>query len=306
VTRYIIYRLLHSLLVIFGVVTIVFVLARMTGDPAALLIPPDAGPDEAERVRKILGLDRPLWEQYVTYLSDLARGDLGTSFRQNQPALNIILQHLPATVSLAAASLFFAIATGMPVGIISALRKDSIWDRVGLFVVLIGQTAPPFWLGIISILIFSVYLQWFPVMGIGTPRHLVLPAVTLGAYSAAMIARIFRSSLIEVMREDYIRTAYSKGLNTPRVVLVHVLKNAAIPVVTIVGLQVGVLIGGSIITESVFNYPGMGYVAMRAIYGRDFPVLQAYVLMISLVVVVTNLSVDISYILLDPRVRYER
>lgn len=304
--RYYISRLLYSILVLLGVVTIVFFLTRATGDPAALLIAPDAGPEEAARVREILGLDRPLPVQYVGYLGDLLRGDLGTSFRQGRPALSIVLERLPATLALAGASMAFAIVFGGIVGLTSALKPNSVWDRLGLVLVLVGQTAPPFWLGIVAILVFGVLLGWLPVIGMGGPEHLVLPALTLGAYSAAIIARMLRASLIEALSQDYVRTAHSKGLE-PRVILVrHVVKNAALPVVTIIGLQVGIVMGGSVIIESVFSYPGMGHLAVNAIYGRDFPVIQAYVLLLAFVVTLANLLVDMSYPLLDPRIRYEK
>jgi ABC-type dipeptide/oligopeptide/nickel transport system permease component len=305
-SRYLVHRASHSLLVILGTITIVFALTRVAGDPAVLLIPEQATVEEAALVRRNLGLDRPIHEQYLTYLGSLLRGDLGESFRQRQPALGLVLERLPATVELAGASMLVALAIGLPSGLLSALRRDSIWDRVSLVLTLAGQCAPPFWLGIVAILIFGVWLRWLPAMGRGGVEHIVLPAVTLGAYSAAMIARLFRSGLLDVLSQDYVRTARSKGLGANRVILTHVVKNAAIPLVTIVGLQVGILIGGAIITETVFNYPGMGLLAIRSIYGRDFPVVQAYVLVISFVVVVVNLLVDLSYLYLDPRIKYER
>jgi peptide/nickel transport system permease protein len=306
VARYLIHRVFHALLVVAGVVTIVFGLSRMAGDPAVLLIPEHATAEEAAQVRRALGLDRPLYEQYAAYLASLLRGDLGTSFRQRQPALQLVLERLPATLELAGASMLAALAIGLPLGILSALRRDSSWDRIGQIVALAGQCAPPFWLGIVAILVFGVWLRWFPAMGRGGPEHLVLPAVTLGMYSAAMIARLFRSSLLDVLGKEYVRTARAKGLDARRVMIGHVFKNAAIPLVTVLGLQVGVLIGGAIITESVFNFPGMGFLAVRSIYARDFPVIQAYVLLISLVIVMVNLLVDLSYLYLDPRIRYER
>lgn len=305
-TRYLVHRVLHSLLVIVGVVTIVFGLTRVAGDPAVLLIPEHATAEDAARVRQTLGLDRPIHEQYVSYVASLLRGDLGTSFRQRQPALGLVLERLPATMELAGASMLVALVIGLPVGMVSALKKDSWWDRLGLVAALAGQCAPPFWLGIVAILIFGVWLRWLPAMGRGGPEYLILPAVTLGAYSAAMIARLFRSSLLDVLSKEYVRTAYAKGLDARSVMLGHIVKNAAIPLVTVVGLQVGVLVGGALITETVFNYPGIGLLAVRSIYGRDFPVIQAYVLLISLVIVAINLLVDLSYLYLDPRIKYER
>ncbi len=304
--RYLVRRIMHSLLVVIGVVTIVFVLSRMAGDPAVLLVAPDATPEDVARVRRNLGLDRPIPEQYVSYLMDLLRGDLGMSFRQSQPALVLVLGRLPATMELVGASMLFGLVIALPVGVVSALKKDSVWDRIGLVVALAGQATPPFWLGIVFILIFSVSLGWLPSLGRGGPEHLVLPAVTLGAWMASMVSRLVRSSLLDTLNKDYVRTARAKGMQERMVIVGHVLKNVAIPVVTMIGLQVGTLFGGAIIIETVFNYPGMGLLAIRAIYGRDFPVLQAYVLLISMVVVSINLLVDLSYLYLDPRIKYGR
>lgn len=299
-------RILHAAVVVFGVATIVFVLARATGDPAALLVPPEASPADAARIRQLLGLDRPLYEQYGSYLLELLHGDFGTSFRQNAPALPLVLERLPATLALAAAALLVSIGVGVPLGLLSAVKRGTGWDRVTTLIAALGQATPPFWLGVAAILVFGVHLRWLPVMGSGGVDHLVLPAITLAAYPVGMIAQLFRVSLLEVLNHDYIRTAHAKGLGPRKVLFGHVVRNASIPLASILGLQVATLLGGAIVVETVFNYPGVGLLAVKSILGGDYPVVQTYVLVTATLVVATSLVTDVIYLYLDPRIRYER
>lgn len=304
VTRYLLGRLVHTLVVLLGVATIVFGLTRVAGDPTAFLIPAEASREERALLRQQLGLDRPFHEQYAEYLSQLIRGDLGISFRQRVPAASIVVQRMPATIELVAASTAVALAVGLFFGILSAVKRGSLWDILGNVIALAGQSMPPFWTGIVAILVFSVLLGWLPSSGRGSPEHLVLPAITLGAALAGIIVRLVRASVLDVIGQDYVRTAYGKGLSWRLTFVRHVLKNAAIPIVTVVGLQLSGLLGGAIITETVFNYPGIGLTALRAILERDYPVVQAYVLVTATGVVALNLLVDLSYLYLDPRVRF--
>jgi peptide/nickel transport system permease protein len=301
---YLFRRLLHAALVIVGVATIVFVLTHMTGDPTALLVPPEATEQQRQVLKHDLGLDRPIYEQYVAYLGSLARGDLGNSYRQRRPAMQVIVERVPATLALVATSGLFALVLGVGIGILSAAKRGTAWDRFGTTFALAGQALPSFWTGIVGILIISVLLGWLPASGGGDFKHLILPALTLGSALAGIVVRLVRSSVLDVLVQYFIRTARAKGLSEPRLYTAHVLKNAAVPVATILGLQLSALLGGSLITETVFNYPGIGLSAVNAIFQRDFPVVQAYVIVTSIAVVVVNLLVDATYLYLDPRIRY--
>lgn len=282
---------------------IVFFLVHLTGDPAVALMPRDATPEDIEQFRHVMGFDRPLYEQYLSFLGRVAHGNFGYSYRYHAEALPLVLERVPATFELALAASFIALLISIPMGIIAALRKDSLFDNASTAIALFGQCMPTFWLGIMLILIVSVGLRLLPPSGGGGFKYLVLPAITLGTYSAAVISRLLRSSLLEVLSKDYIRTARAKGLAENTVVYRHALKNAAIPVVTVTGMQIASLLGGAIITETVFSYPGVGLLAIQAIRYRDIPVVQAFVTIVAVIVVITNLVVDLAYRYLDPRVR---
>ncbi len=297
------WRLVRTAVVLLGVSTVVFFVLRLSGDPVPLLLPPDAPAAEVEALRHHLGLDGPLRWQYVRFLGLLGRGDLGMSLHQQQPALDLVLERLPATLKLAAAAFLVAVMVALPVGVLSATHRDTWIDRFVMPVTLFGQSIPSFWLGIMLILLVGVDLKLLPTSGSGTPRHLVLPAVTLAMYSMASIARLTRSAMLDVLNQDFVRTARAKGLTERSVVARHALKNALIPVLTIAGLQLGVVLAGAVVTETVFAWPGIGRLAIQAISVRDYPVVQAVVLVTAFGFVVTNLAVDVLYTLLDPRIR---
>jgi peptide/nickel transport system permease protein len=305
VRTYIVRRIFHSALTLFGVSLVVFGIIRiLPGDPAKMMLPEGAPAAQVEELRRQLGLQEPLHVQYGIFLRDVARGDLGSSFQYRAPVTDVVAERLPATVYLSLAALTLTVVIGIPIGILAAARHRTALDYGGIFLTALGQSLPNFWLGIMLILLFGVGLGWLPTSGYEGPSYLVLPAVTLAAYPTALVARLTRSSMLEVLGRDYIRTARSKGLRDASVVLRHGLKNAAIPVVTILGLQVGVLLGGAVITESVFAWPGIGKLAVDSIFQRDFPVIQAVLILAATVFIVINLFVDMSYSVLDPRIRY--
>ena len=301
---YITGRVLQGILVVFGVLLLVFVIIHLTGDPARLMVPLEATEEDVQRIRVELGLDKPLPEQFARFLAGAVRGDFGTSLRyQGQPALKLVTERFPATFELAAATLVWSLPLSLLLGILAALKRHSILDNLAMLTALLGQSLPNFWLGLMLILIFAVQLGLLPSSGRGSLGHVILPAVTLGSFFMARITRLVRSGMIEVLDQDYIRTARAKGL-TDRLVLVrHALKNVAIPVVTIVGLDIGALLGGAVITETVFAWPGIGRLAIDSIANRDFPVVEADVFFIAVAFVVINLVVDVLYAWLDPRVR---
>jgi peptide/nickel transport system permease protein len=302
--RYLARRLLHSIIVVFGVSLLVFVLLRLSGDPTAMLLPVEASPQDHAALRRSLGLDRPVAEQYLRFVGRAVRGDFGVSVRHRLPALPTVLERFPATMKLTLAGMLVALAISLPLGILSAARKNTWVDDVARVTALLGQAMPTFWLGILLIMLFAVELEWLPVVGSGDIRGLILPAITLGAFAAPVQMRLLRSSLLEVLRTDYIRTARSKGLPQRTIFLKHALKNAAIPFVTVFGLQIGSWLGGALVTEAVFAYPGMGLLAVNAIQQIDLPVVQAYVVVVALCILAVNFFVDLSYALLDPRIRY--
>src|SRR5919199_6544432 len=304
--RYLLVRLGHAILVVVGVSLIVFLLTHLGGDPASLLLPPNASEEDIQQFRHAMGFDQPLPIQLVQYFARLAHGDFGQSFRYGQPALEVVLERVGATLVLGGFALLLSVLLAIPLGILAAVRRNSVWDALSLIVSLSGQALPVFWLGILLIIPFAVTLRWLPASGGGDLPHLVLPGVTLAAYSLAIISRLLRSSLLEVLGADYVRTARAKGLRERAVLVRHALKNALLPVTTVLGLQVGTLLGGAVITEEVFAYPGMGRLAVQAILGRDFALIQAFVILTALTIVVTNLLVDLAYGWLDPRVRLQR
>ena len=297
------YRFVRALVALWLVSTVVFVVMRLSGDPVPLLLPPDAPTSEIFRVRHELGLDRPLIVQYAVFLGNVAHGDFGRSIHFHQPAMAVAFGYLPATFELGVAAFLIAVIFALPIGILSAVRRDSGLDRAAMGLALFGQSAPTFFLGVLFILVFSLRLNLFPTSGRGGWAHLVLPAATLGAFAMASIARITRSAMLEVLRTDFVRTARAKGAREAAVVLKHTLKNAALPIITITGLQLGTLLGGAVVTETVFAWPGMGRLAIQSIYNRDYPVVQSAVFIAAVLFIAINLTLDVMYGVLDPRVR---
>ena len=299
---YLIRRLLYAVFVLLGVSVIVFFLVRLSGDPAALMMPLDASDEEVAQLRTALGFNRPLPVQYLEFLTRGVSGDFGTSIRHQQPAMGMVLGRMPATLQLLGMSLLIALIVAIPMGILSGLYPNSFIDRVSAVIALVGQAIPNFFLGIVLILFFSVQLNWLPSSGRGGIEYLILPAITLGTAAAAFINRLLRSSLREVLETDYIRTARAKGRSWRATVFSHALRNAAIPVVTIIGIQIIQLVGGAIVTETVFAYPGAGLLLVQSLANRDIPVIQAFVMLIALIVILVNLIIDLIYGLIDPRI----
>jgi peptide/nickel transport system permease protein len=304
-TSYILRRLLQMIPVIFGITLIVFVLVRVSGDPVVLLLPEEATREQITQLREALGLDRSIPEQYLIYMRDLIRGDFGTSLRYtNQPALPIVLERLPATLQLTLAALLVAVVVSFPAGIIAATNRNRWPDAGATGFAVLGEAMPNFWLGIMLILVFGVQLGWLPVSGRGGLESLILPAVTLGTALAALLTRLMRSSLLEVLNQDYVRTATAKGLRRRMVLIKHAVRNALLAYVTVLGLQVASLMAGAVVTEQVFAWPGIGLLAIQAINSRDMAVIQAVVVVAALIVMVANLLVDVLYALIDPRITY--
>jgi ABC-type dipeptide/oligopeptide/nickel transport system permease component len=308
-------RLLLALPVLFGVSVLVFAVLHLApGDPAAIMLGAQATREDIERLRRDLGLDQPLVVQYARWMGHVVRGDLGRSIALGRPVLPEVVLRFQSTLILTAGALAIAVALGVPAGILSATRQYGWLDKLSMGIAVTGQSLPVFWTGIMLIIVFALTLGWFPSAGMTSPYggglldllwHLVLPAVTLGTASAAALARMTRSSVLEIIRQDYVRSARAKGLGEPAVVLQHVLKNAINPIMTVLGLQVGYLLGGAILTETVFSWPGLGSMMVRAIQARDYPLVQGGVLAIATTFVVVNLLVDLLYAVFDPRIRYE-
>jgi len=299
-------RLLLAIPVILGVIfAVMLTLELIPGDPVTLMLGEYATPESVAQVRQALGLDKPLLVRYVRYLGNLAHGDLGRSIREGRPVSRELADVWPATLELTAAALVIAVVCGVLAGIVSAVWPNSLCDGVVRLLSLFGLSMPVFWTGLTLIVLFSLWLQWLPVGGTGSARHLILPALTLSLPSLAMVARMTRSSVLEVLREDYIRTARAKGVHETLVIVKHGLRNACIPLVTLLGLQVGQLLGGAVLTETVFAWPGMGRLIVRAIFARDYILLQGAILIFALAFVVINLIVDLSYAFFDPRVSRE-
>ena len=304
--RFFVRRLLWTLPVVFGVATLVFLLIHLIpGDPAQVMLGDAAPPEDVAALRHRLGLDRPLGIQYAAFLGGVVRGDFGQSMRTNQPVRQAIAERLPATIELAVAALVVAIVIGIPLGTVAAVRARTSVDHAATVVALLGISIPNFWLGPILAWVFSIGLGWFPVSGRGTLGHLVLPAVTLGASLAAVLARITRASVIEELREVYVLAARARGLSRLRTVVHHAFRNSLIPIVTVLGLQVGSVLTGAVITETIFAWPGVGRLLIQSITFRDYPLVQGCILLIALTYVAVNLLVDLVYGLLDPRIRYE-
>jgi peptide/nickel transport system permease protein/oligopeptide transport system permease protein len=280
-------------------------LQLVPGDPALILAGQEATEDVLAQIRHEYGLDRPLPVQYLVYLRNAVRGNLGISIQSRQPVATLIAQRFPFTLRLAFLAILFSAALGVVAGVIAATRRNSAVDLAALFGSLVGISLPIFWLGLLMILVFSVRLRWFPAGGSGTLAHLVLPAIVLGAASSAVIARMTRASMLEVLRQDYVRTARAKGVRDGRIIYRHALKNAMIPILTVFGLEFGYNLGGAVLTETVFSLPGLGRLIVEGIFARDYPVVQGAMLVVATTFVVVNLLTDIAYAFFDPRIRYE-
>jgi ABC-type dipeptide/oligopeptide/nickel transport system permease component len=330
--RVLIVRLTQAVVVLIGITAVCFLILHLTADPAALMLPESAGPDQYAAIRHQLGLDQPLLVQFLDYMGRALRLDFGLSYQQNRPAMEVVLNRLPATIELATTAFLIALLVALPVGIISATHRNTVADFGAMSTALIGQSMPNFWLGLLLILLFSVNLGILPAAGrlsfglsdtahtdfylfeglltLNLPlladaaRHILLPAITAGLYSSAKLTRLVRSSMLDTLSEDYIRTARAKGQSEFIVVNVHALKNASIPLLTLGGLELGLLLGGTVVTETVFAWPGVGLLSIQALNNHDFPVIQATVFLLALIFVVVNFSVDLLYAWLDPRIRH--
>jgi peptide/nickel transport system permease protein len=302
--RFIVVRLTQTLLTILLLSFIVFGLSRLSGDPVGILAPAEASQEDIARLRTSLGLDRPLPVQYWRFLSNAVQGDFGMSIKWNEPAADIILARFPATILLSATSMIFGLLLALPVGIWSAVKRDSWFDNLGKVIALVGQSMPTFVFGILLILVFALYIPLFPTSGYGTISHLILPSITLGAFVAASIMRVTRSAMLDALEADYVRTARSKGVPEWRVTMIHALKNGAIPILTITALQAAMILRGAVVTETIFAWPGVGKIAVDAVYSRDFPLVQAAVMFMGVVFLFMNLLVDMLYVFLDPRISY--
>ncbi len=301
--RVILQRVVRAGLTLWLVVSVVFFILRFSGDPVALLLSDTATPTQVEALRTQLGLDQPLPIQYTKDLGSLVRGDFGNSLRQRQPAMRLVLARFPATLQLAAASFLLAATVGMGMGVLAAVYRGRAWDRFAMIFTSIIQAGPAFFVGILLILIFSVRLGWLPSSGRGSFKQLILPAITLSGFTMASLTRLSRSALLDVLRNDYIRTARAKGLRESSILTGHALRNAALPLITVAGLELGGLLTGAVITETVFAWPGIGRLAVDSVRTRDYPVVQAAVLFIATIFVLVNFLIDCSYAMIDPRVR---
>jgi ABC-type dipeptide/oligopeptide/nickel transport system permease component len=297
-------RAIGALWALIGVAIVVFLILHMTGDPAVVMMPPESTKAEIDAFRHAQGFDRPLLVQFASFALAAAHGDLGDSMRHQTPAMSLALQRLPATILLASSAFAIVVLIGVPAGVLSALRPRTWIDYSARIVALIGQSAPTYWIGLMLILLFAVRLGWTPASGFGDWHNLILPAATLGFFSTAKIMRLTRAAMLEVLGADYVRTARAKGLTAVRVSLGHALRNAWLPIVTQLGVELGTLLSGAIITETVFAWPGVGRLAVQAVFERDFPVVESVVLLAATIFVLLNLAVDLLYAVLDPRIRY--
>jgi ABC-type dipeptide/oligopeptide/nickel transport system permease component len=303
--KFLLQRAFHSVVVLLGALTLVFFIIRLVpADPVRIMAGPDASMKEIEATREALGFNKPIYVQYAIYLQNVLKGDLGRSLRQHRPTTTLVLERFPATLQLASASMLLAVLVAIPAGIYAATKRGTVWDTLTVGASLFGQSVPTFWLGIVLIMIFAVWLRIMPTSGYGTWRHMVLPTITLALYMMALITRMTRSSMLEVLNADYLRTARAKGVSERVVLLRHALRNALIPVVTIVGLQTGTLLGGAVITETVFAWPGIGSLAVDSITTLDYPVVQAVVILTGGIFVIINFALDVVYAWLDPRIKY--
>jgi ABC-type dipeptide/oligopeptide/nickel transport system permease component len=299
---YLVRRVVLSAVVLVGLSLLVFAMVNLSGDPVRLLLPPDASAAEVARFRTAMGFDDPLPVRYLRFLAHAVRLDFGASIQLRDPALGLVVERLPATLQLAGLAVAAAIVLGVPLGVLTAVRRDTPWDTLVTSLALVGQSTPVFWVGVMSILLFAVRLRWLPSSGVGTWEHLVLPAGTLTLFLLGGLVRVTRTSMLEVLDRPYVRTATAKGQRRHLVVWKHAFRNALIPVVTQVGLQMRFVIGGSVITETIFAWPGLGRLLVDAVYARDYPVVEAGVFVVALLLIVVNTLVDLSYAWLNPKV----
>jgi peptide/nickel transport system permease protein len=304
--RYILGRLGQAVLCLFAVAIIVFILGRLTGDPLVMMLPPDSTKEDYNMMSEHLGLDKPYIVQFWRFIIGAVRGDFGTSIRYQEPAMGLVFERFPATLELTLVAIAIAVFIALPTGILSAVKRDSVFDKFGKTAALAGQSMPIFWVGIMMMWAFAVVLELLPPAGRGGLRNIILPAITLGWYVNAALMRVARSSMIDVLDSEYVKLARVKGLPEKVVILKHALKNAAIPIITLAGMHFAGLLRGAVVTETVFAWPGLGRLAVSAVYARDFPLIQASVLFMALVFILMNLTVDILYAYLDPRIRYDR
>jgi peptide/nickel transport system permease protein len=296
-------RLLQGVISVIGVSIVIFMISRLSGDPVVILLPLEAPQSVIDELRRTLGLDQPLWTQYLIFVQHALSGDFGRSYRWQMPALQLILERLPATIELAICALVFSISIAVPVGVLSAVHRGSWIDKLARVFAMLGQAMPPFWVGLLLILVFAVELNWLPAFGADSPKHVILPAIALGWYPVAAQTRIVRSAMLDVLDSDYIRLSRSLGTPERQVIWKYALRNAAVPLVTMLGVYFAGMLGGAFVVETIFAWPGVGRTVVEAVFSRDFPVVQAGVLFSSILFVVSNLLVDLSYGLIDPRIR---
>lgn len=304
--QYLLKKLPQVIIVVLGVSIITFFIMNLSGDPAQLLLPPESTEEQIEMFKESLGYNDPLHIQYLRFLKGAIMGDFGESMVHRRPAFDVVMERLPATLQLAASSMIFALILAVPMGIIAAVKRNTPFDYASMGIALGMQSMPTFWLGIMLVMIFSVNLDLLPTSGRGTFAHLILPSISLGAFYLAMISRLMRSGLLEVLSEDYIRTARAKGVKENYIIIKHALKNSLIPLVTVLGMEFGKLLGGAVVTETVFEWPGVGKLAITAINQRDYPVVQAVVFVLAITFVLVNLFTDLAYSYIDPRVRFDK
>jgi ABC-type dipeptide/oligopeptide/nickel transport system permease component len=304
--RYFLAKLGQSLLLLFGVLLLVFVMVRVTGDPAALMMPRESSPEQMEAFREKMGFNDPIYVQFGRFLAGAIIGDFGHSLHFRTPAMPLVLERLPATVQLASAGLLMAMVIGIPIGLIGGFTPGSVTDSIGRLVALMGQSVPNFWLGLMMILYLGVRLGWFPTFGRDQWNSVIMPAFVLGLPVLGQLVRLTRSAVLEIRGEDFIRTAHSKGLEPKTIYIKHVLRNVAIPLISVIGVQFGYMLGGSIYIEAIFSWPGMGGLLEQSIGWRDFPLVQAIAVFTSVIVLALNIFTDLAYSIIDPRIRYGR
>ncbi len=302
--RYFISRLVQSVFLLFGVLLLVFIMVRVTGDPAALMMPREASPEDVEAFREKMGFNDPTLVQFSRFISGAVTGDFGDSLHFKTPAMPMVVDRLPATVQLALTGLFFAVVVGIPLGLVGGFNPGTAVDNIGRILALLGQSVPNFWLALIMILYFAVRLRWFPSFGRDEWKSVIMPAFVLGLPVMGQVVRLTRSAVLEIRGEDFIRTAHSKGLLPSTIYIKHVLRNVAIPLVSVIGIQFGYMLGGSIYIEYIFSWPGMGQLLQQSIGWRDFPLVQALAVFTSAIVLMINLLTDMAYAVIDPRIRY--
>lgn len=293
----------NALISILGASLIIFVISRLSGDPVSLMLPMDAPQSAITALKQELGLDRPMWEQYLLFLWKAIQGDFGQSYRWQMPALTLVFERLPATIALASAAFAFSLMLAIPLGVLSAVYRGSWIDQIGRIIAMLGQAVPPFWVGLILILVFAVGLQWLPAFGAGGVQHVILPAIALGWYPVAAQTRIIRSGMLEVLDSDYIRMGRAVGTPERLLIWKYAFRNALLPLVTIMGVYFASMLSGAFVVETVFAWPGLGRTVVEAVFSRDYPVVQAGVLITSILFVLSNFLVDLSYSLIDPRIR---